>query len=149
VHIKPELNDILAEEVNVKEVTRYAREITPDKSILEIFTEDPNSTRIVLDTRISPELKAEGLARDIIRHIQNARKQAGLQVDDRIALVLVGEGELATAIADHQTTIVSETLTIQLGSLDPEAHAYSVTVRVEGFTLTIALHAKTSLIEAI
>ncbi|MEV8253762.1 isoleucine--tRNA ligase [Rhodoglobus sp. NPDC076762] len=66
---------------------------------------------VIIDTQLTPELSAEGLARDVIRSIQDARKAAGFDVSDRIALTI---GALDTAdheaIAFHSAMIASETL---------------------------------------
>ena len=65
---------------------------------------------VLLNTVLSPELEAEGLARDAIRHIQQARKDAGLDVSDRISLTLrCDEGSLA-ALQAHGEFVASETL---------------------------------------
>lgn len=65
---------------------------------------------VLLNTVLTPELEAEGAARDAIRHIQQARKDAGLDVSDRISLTLrTDEGSLA-ALKTHAEFIASETL---------------------------------------
>ena len=46
-----------------------------------------------LDTRITEELSHEGMARDVVRHVQDARKEAGLEMEDRIILYLGTESE--------------------------------------------------------
>jgi isoleucyl-tRNA synthetase len=77
---------------------------------------------VLLNTVLTPELSAEGAARDAIRHIQQARKDAGLDVSDRIALTLrCDEGSLA-ALQNHIEFIASETL-----ATDFEVIAASVT----------------------
>ena len=48
---------------------------------------------VVLDTALTPELEAEGLARDVIRAVQDTRKAAGLDVSDRIHLSIVGDSD--------------------------------------------------------
>ncbi|MGV8852369.1 MAG: isoleucine--tRNA ligase [Rhodoglobus sp.] len=69
---------------------------------------------VIIDTQLTPELSAEGLARDTIRVIQDARKAAGFEVSDRIALVIsaldVADHE---AIGFHSAMIASETLAAQ------------------------------------
>ena len=71
---------------------------------------------IVLDTEVTDELAAEGLARDVIRAVQDARKQAGLEVSDRISLTITGSQPVWEAVATHQNLIVEETLAKQFGS---------------------------------
>ena len=69
---------------------------------------------VVLDTVTTPELEAEGLARDLIRAIQDARKTAGLDISDRIALHVTGAGaEDVAAFEAHAQTIAEETLAVQ------------------------------------
>ncbi len=65
---------------------------------------------VVLDTTVTPELEAEGTARDVIRAVQQARKDAGLQVSDRIALTLGVPDALRGAVEKFQSTIAAETL---------------------------------------
>lgn len=66
---------------------------------------------VILDTEITPELEAEGLARDVIRVIQDTRKAAGLEVSDRIELrIAATEGADAEALSAHIEMIAAETL---------------------------------------
>jgi isoleucyl-tRNA synthetase len=65
---------------------------------------------VVLDTDVTPELAAEGLARDLIRAVQQARKDAGLEVSDRIALTIGGSDEVQAAARTHAGLIAAETL---------------------------------------
>ncbi|MDQ0612561.1 isoleucyl-tRNA synthetase [Microbacterium sp. W4I4] len=67
---------------------------------------------IVLDTVTTAELEAEGLARDAIRVVQEARKNAGLDVSDRIVLALNASPENAAALQQHAELIAGETLSI-------------------------------------
>ena len=108
--------DILIDELNVKKVVQ--------------------GDELALDFAMTPELKREGLMREVIRHIQAARKNAGLNVDDRIALSLVAEGELKEAITMHQDVITAETLAV---SLSTDTYAYEATVNVEGEALRVSL----------
>lgn len=111
--------DVLKEELNVKNVS-----YSPD-SELEV------------DLNITPELKREGLMREVIRFVQNARKQAGLNVDDRIELSLSTENdELKSAINEHAETIQSETLATISDSVND---GYDDAVKVEGNVLNISL----------
>src|SRR5690625_5088936 len=62
------------------------------------------------DTRLTPELLREGMARDLVRLVQNARKNAGLEVSDRIELGLAAGGELQQAAQEHLERLQSEVL---------------------------------------
>jgi isoleucyl-tRNA synthetase len=69
---------------------------------------------VLLDTEVTAELASEGLARDAVRHIQQARKDAGLDVSDRIALSLTADGSSIEALRTHSEFIASETLALEV-----------------------------------
>ncbi|HEV2951209.1 MAG TPA: class I tRNA ligase family protein, partial [Actinomycetota bacterium] len=79
---------------------------------------------VALELEITPDLRREGLARELVRMIQEARKDAGLQVTDRIALGVETSGEPAAALAAHGEEIAAETLAATLA-----------TTSVDGFRL--------------
>jgi isoleucyl-tRNA synthetase len=116
--------EIIREELNVKAVT---------------LANDPRQTgvHVGLDLKLTPKLKREGLMREVVRHVQNSRKQAGLNVDDRINLTLKAGGELAKAIEEHAETIKQETLAKSLN--EGETKEYEVTVKVEGAELKLGI----------
>ncbi len=70
----------------------------------------PGGGFVLLRTETSPELEAEGIARDAIRAVQEARKGAGLEVSDRIALALLAAPEHVGALESHAELIRNETL---------------------------------------
>ncbi|MPS75556.1 MAG: isoleucine--tRNA ligase, partial [Microbacterium sp.] len=72
----------------------------------------PSGGFVLLDTRTTPELEAEGLARDAIRVVQEARKNAGLDVSDRIVLALNAAPAEAPALEAHAELIAAETLAV-------------------------------------
>ena len=76
----------------------------------------PGGGFLVLDTTVTPELAQEGLARDVIRAVQQARKEAGLDVADRIGLTVLGDEEVWQACLTHERLITAETLAIQFGA---------------------------------
>ena len=69
---------------------------------------------VALALELDPELRREGLAREIVHAVQNARKQAGLEVSDRISLALGGDDELVEAARAHQDYVAGETLATSL-----------------------------------
>jgi len=68
----------------------------------------------VLDVSVDADQESEGLARDLIRAVQTARKEAGLDVSDRILLGVEGDADVAAAIDAHGEMIKSETLAVEL-----------------------------------
>ncbi len=94
-------------------------------------------SQVEIDEKLTAELKREGMMREVVRHVQAARKEAGLQIDDRIRLGLnTGDSELQKAIAEHDKTIRSETLST--GNLT-EKVGHAVEVKIDGKELTICL----------
>jgi len=69
---------------------------------------------VVLDTTVTPELAAEGLARDVIRAVQQARRDAGLSVSDRIRLTVDGRDDVVGAAKAHESLLASETLALEI-----------------------------------
>ena len=108
---------IMAEELNVKEIRwiENLEEHLADYDVTEGAIK-PESW-IEISKHLTPELKREGLMREVIRHVQSARKKAGLQVDDRIELgITSGDAEITQAVDAFTDTIKSETLAVKLGS---------------------------------
>jgi isoleucyl-tRNA synthetase len=70
---------------------------------------------VVLDTAVTPELEAEGLARDLVRAVQQARRDAGLAVSDRIRLTLDVPEELRVRLAPFEGYVAAETLAVDVG----------------------------------
>ena len=70
---------------------------------------------VALALELDDELRAEGLAREIVHAVQNARKSAGLDVSDRIELELGGDAELLDAARAHEAYIAGETLAESIG----------------------------------
>ncbi|RYF28502.1 MAG: isoleucine--tRNA ligase [Chloroflexi bacterium] len=112
--------DILTEELNVKKVIQ--------------------GNELALDFTLTPALKREGLMREVVRHVQAARKAAGLNVDDHIALSLQvvdgDDAQLTSAIKEHTKTIALETLA---DSYADQIDDYQTVVKVESHELTIGV----------
>ena len=81
----------------------------------------PGGGFVILDTTVTQELAAEGLARDVVRAVQQARRDAGLQVSDRIHLRLSGNESVQAGIRAHVDLIKAETLAISLDLTDGAA----------------------------
>ncbi|GAA1419589.1 isoleucine--tRNA ligase [Agrococcus citreus] len=74
----------------------------------------PGGGFVVLDTATTPELEAEGLARDVVRAVQQARKEAGLDVSDRIRLSLGSDAHGVAALEANRALVAGETLATEL-----------------------------------
>ena len=123
------LVDIARDELNVKSV----EVVTGSELDVSEASAQPS---VVYDLNITPELKREGLMREIVRHVQSARKKAGLQVDDRIILQLTtNDDQLRQAINEHRATIAAETLA-SFG----ESNSNRSKATIEGAEFDIALH---------
>ena len=129
---------IMAEELNVKEIRwiESLDEHLADYDVTEGVIK-PESW-VEISKHLTPELKREGLIREIIRHVQSARKKAGLQVDDRIELgITSSDSEITQAVDMFADTIKAETLAVKLGSAADDMGKYDV--KVDGKPVEIYL----------
>jgi isoleucyl-tRNA synthetase len=99
---------------------------------------------VALDLAIDDDLRREGRSREIVHAVQNARKTAGLQVEDRIELALYGAPELMDAGATNEQYIRGETLAVALDLGDRAAQErtamdYSEQTEIDGLALNISL----------
>ena len=129
---------IMAEELNVKEIRWIENldEYLADYDVTEGTIKPENW--IEISKQLTPELKREGLMREVIRHVQSVRKKAGLQVDDRIELgITSSDSEITQAVDVFADTIKAETLAIKLGSAADDMEKYDV--KVDGKPVEIYL----------
>jgi isoleucyl-tRNA synthetase len=94
---------------------------------------------VAVDTIITPELAAEGLAREVVRRVQNLRKEAGFNLDDRIVTTYQAEGDLAEAIEAWRDFIAAETLSVELRAGPAEEGIMVGEKRVAGHTLRLGV----------
>jgi isoleucyl-tRNA synthetase len=120
--LRPELEGILLEELNIKRAT-YAGE----------------GGALTLDTEIDEELKLEGLARDLVRKIQELRKQSGFSVEDRIRFTYEGDGLLAAALERWRDFIATEILAVSIERGPAPESASTETLRIEQNELKVSV----------
>jgi isoleucyl-tRNA synthetase len=99
--------------------------------------EREGSHAVALELELDDELRREGIAREVVHAVQNARKAAGLRVEDRIELALGGDGALLEAAREHEAYLAGETLALAVSYDDGHAGASEATI--EGRPLTIAV----------
>lgn len=102
------------------EIEGESVELTEEKIIVERIEKaglkvvNDGTLTVGLDTNITDDLKKEGLARDLVRGIQNLRKEAGLSVTDRIALQVFGDEDLKSAFEMFSDFVAGETLCVKI-----------------------------------
>jgi isoleucyl-tRNA synthetase len=100
------------------EISLVAKDESSDEKLIGIL---PGGGFVILNRVVTPELSAEGLARDVIRAIQQARKDADFDVSDRIKTVLTGDASVVAAILSHEELVKSETLTLELTLVEADS----------------------------
>ena len=98
--------------------------LEPDEYTLELVAEDDKASAglsshagvVALDIEVTPELEVEGRARDLVRLIQQARRDAGLDVSDRITLTVAATEPWLDAVAAHEALIAGETLATSIAT---------------------------------
>ena len=124
-------------ELDVSRVTITARAAS------SLVVQQGDGLSVALDPAISPALRAEGIAREIVSRVQRLRKEAGLAVSDRIRLAIAGPAEVQDAARQHQQWIAQETLAREciVGDALPGNPAWPATAEVDldGSVARIAL----------
>jgi len=129
---------LIQDELNVKEF-KVVETLPTEGGV----TADLAQASIFLSTTITPELKREGMVRDLVREIQSARKTAGLEIEDRIAVTLeFADEDLKAAIAEWDTYMKKETLSdsITLGAAGEGGYTAEIAVQGVGVKMGVRKH---------
>ena len=110
--------DVVSEGVGGRPV-RQETAALPDGSV--------QTVTVALDTAIDADLRAEGVAREVVNRVQNLRKEAGFAVSDRIVLTFQAPPETADALRRHAATIQAETLAVVFEAHDAPVGAAALT----------------------
>jgi isoleucyl-tRNA synthetase len=116
-----------------------------DESCFEVHLEQKTDTvcerdgnlLLVLDTHVTPELRMEGLAREIVNRLQGQRKSLDLDYEDRIRVVFASSDEVTQAVALHSAYIQSETLATTLQAGTPEGEILETEIDGMEFHYTV------------
>ena len=119
---------LLAEDVIVNPLPRVGFAVAAEGAVV-----------VALDTNLTPELRAEGLAREVVRRIQDLRKGGGFEIADRIVTYYTSSPGLSDAIVGYASYIKAETLSVDLRSGEPPSEASTATDQFDGETLTLCL----------
>ena len=117
----------------------------PVVAMIAFWWEDWPGTRLkaplsgLLDTVLTPELRLEGLARDVVRGIQELRKRSGFSVDDRIAIFYQGDGLPAEALERWRDYIAAETLAVTMSREPAPAGSFEKTLELDGHPLRVSV----------
>ncbi len=108
-----------------------------------IAVAEGNGVVVGIDTHITPELEREGLARDLVRRIQEMRKNAGFEIEDRIILTYQTQGTLNAVFAEMGSYIADETLAVQVMAGPPAPDAFVETLELSGQEITLSVRRAT------
>ena len=120
----------ILEEVNVKSL-EFGENIPPATGATKIMVE--------LDTNITVELEAEGMAREIVHHLQTMRRSAGYDIADHIIACYEGDAYFVQAISSFADYIKQETLSRELIEGVPEGVDLKETYKISGYSLLLGI----------
>ncbi len=112
-------------------------ELAPDEVLVQTHPAEglavafDKQATVAVDATITPELRLEGLAREVVRRIQAMRKEAGFDIADRITTYYQAEGEFEVVFEEWSEYIKSETLTTELVAGEGPQGSYQETVKLE------------------
>jgi len=126
--VEGESVELTGEDVLVQTESKGGTAVASDKGVT-----------VALETELSPELIQEGFARDIVRQVNNMRKDAGLEISDRIELAYQAEGDVATAFSNFAEYIQAETLALSLTAGTLTNPTFMETAKVGDQEVTLSL----------
>ncbi len=140
---EPAARRLLAGKPMSVEVDGQTYDIQPDE--VEVIMEAHGGLTVAsegaylaaLNTEITPELRQEGLARDFVRWVQNARKEAGLEVSDRIRLFYQAPEDITAAVETYRDDIMNEVLAVEMTAAAPPEGAF--TTQAAGGKVTLGI----------
>jgi isoleucyl-tRNA synthetase len=94
---------------------------------------------VVVDTDIPPELRDEGLARELVHRIQNLRREAGFDIADRITTYWQGDDDVRRVLDAHADYVKGETLSLELREGGPPSEAHRSEQTVDGHEVLLGL----------
>ena len=125
------------EELNVKEM-EFIDSVT-DLDKLGYVVSSEGSYSVAVPAEISPELQAEGLAREVVHRLQTMRRSAGFDIADRIVTYYQGDDYIKRVMADFADYIKQETLSRQLIEGTPEQGVFTESHRLGGYDISLAV----------
>jgi isoleucyl-tRNA synthetase len=98
-----------------------------------------NLYSVAIDTRITPELESEGLARELVRRIQTMRRQADFDIADRIITYYQGDEKISAVMQEHDSYISRETLSADILNELPDEEACTESFKLEGHEVVLGV----------
>ena len=126
----------ITDELNVKDIGFTSEEMKEDKNLSVIADSD---YQVGIVTEISPELLAEGLAREIVRRLQTMRRSAGLEISDHIQTYYEGGEQVQAVMTDFADYIKQETLSKAILRKTAEPPAYTEKFKLTGLEITLSI----------
>ena len=120
-------------------------ELAPDEVLIRthpavgLAVATDRGVTVAVETDITPELRTEGLARELVRRIQVMRRDAGFNIADRIVTYGLCDGPLSDALLTWSDYVKAETLSTDLVASVPPSEAYSEEHRIDGMTITLGV----------
>lgn len=142
--LDPYYEQIMRDELNVKRINwvENLADYQAGPVVTDVKVDDQNEAEgwLELNKQLTPELEREGLSREVIRAVQKARKNAGLNVDDRIRLAIASDdAKLNEAVEQYADNIKAETLAVELTDELSDDNVHTESAKANGIQFTVSL----------
>lgn len=142
--LDPYYEQIMRDELNVKRINwvENLADYQAGPVVTDVKVDDQNEAEgwLELNKQLTPELEREGLSREVIRAVQKARKNAGLNVDDRIRLAIASDdAKLNEAVEQYTDNIKAETLAVELTDELSDDNVHTESAKANGIQFTVSL----------